>query len=300
MSMSTNALTEMLSGQILTQQNNISNLEGQLSSGLALNKPSDNPVAVTQVLSLSNQASQISSWQANINTAQSWLGTASETLNSVISAMQSARTLLLQAANQGTQDTTSYKAIGQQLMSISNNLLALANTQYEGRSLFAGTSASQQAYDSSGNYLGNSDAPTVIVGPGAGSGQAIDLSVTGPAVFGSGSGNIFTTLSNVASALSSGTPTSSQISGAITALDNNLATGEQASATIGNSALEVSNMASALTQQLTSIQNSQAQLQNINIPLATTQLNNEITNYQAALWAASRAIPETLQQFIAP
>lgn len=300
MSMSTNALTEMLSGQILTQQNNISNLEGQLSSGLALNKPSDNPVAVTQVLSLSNQASQISSWQANINTAQSWLGTASGTLNSVISAMQSARTLLLQAANQGTQDTTSYKAIGQQLMSISNNLLALANTQYEGRSLFAGTSASQQAYDSSGNYLGNSDAPTVIVGPGAGSGQAIDLSVTGPAVFGSGSGNIFTTLSNVASALSSGTPTSSQISGAITALDNNLATGEQASATIGNSALEVSNMASALTQQLTSIQNSQAQLQNINIPLATTQLNNEITNYQAALWAASRAIPETLQQFIAP
>lgn len=300
MSMSTNALTEMLSGQILTQQNNISNLEGQLSSGLALNKPSDNPVAVTQVLSLSNQASQISSWQANINTAQSWLGTASGTLNSVISAMQSARTLLLQAANQGTQDTTSYKAIGQQLMSISNNMLALANTQYEGRSLFAGTSASQQAYDSSGNYLGNSDTPTVIVGPGAGSGQAIDLSVTGPAVFGSGSSNIFTTLSNVASALSSGTPTSSQISGALTALDNNLAIGEQASATIGNSALEVSNMASALTQQLTSIQNSQAQLQNINIPLATTQLNNEITNYQAALWAASRAIPETLQQFIAP
>jgi flagellar hook-associated protein 3 FlgL len=300
MSMSTNALTEMLSGQILTQQNNISNLEGQLSSGLALNKPSDNPVAVTQVLSLSNQASQISSWQANINTAQSWLGTASGTLNNVISAMQSARTLLLQAANQGTQDTTSYKAIGQQLMSISNNMLALANTQYEGRSLFAGTSASQQAYDSSGNYLGNSDTPTVIVGPGAGSGQAIDLSVTGPAVFGSGSSNIFTTLSNVASALSSGTPTSSQISGALTALDNNLAIGEQASATIGNSALEVSNMASALTQQLTSIQNSQAQLQNINIPLATTQLNNEITNYQAALWAASRAIPETLQQFIAP
>jgi hypothetical protein len=38
----------------------------------------------------------------------------------------------------------------------------------------------------------------------------------------------------------------------------------------------------------------------VNVATAMTQLDSETTNYQAALWAASQAIPETLVKFIAP
>ncbi len=48
------------------------------------------------------------------------------------------------------------------------------------------------------------------------------------------------------------------------------------------------------------MQSDQADLEDVNIATVTTQLDSEMTNYQAALWAASQAIPETLVKFVAP
>ena len=300
MQINTSSLIDALSQQISTQESRIANLQIQLASGQALNEPSDNPSKVTQVMQLSAQASQLASWQSNAEMAKSWLGTASGIANSVLDSMQSARTLLLQASNQAAQDATSYQAIGKQLQGIVSTLNFLANTQYEGRSIFSGTSASPQAYDSAGNYLGNGDVPTVVIGPGGGAGQTVPISVTGSQMFGSGAASVFATLTAASNALASGSPTSSQISSAITALDNNIANAQQASVVLGNSSQEVTSAVANLTNQLSNVQSNQANLQDVNIASVTTQLDAEMTNYHAALWAAAAAIPETLAKFVAP
>jgi flagellar hook-associated protein 3 FlgL len=214
--------------------------------------------------------------------------------------MQSAQTLLLQAANQGAQDPTTYKALGSQLQGIVSNLLSLANTQFEGRAIFAGTSASPQAYDASGTYLGNSDVPTAVIGPGAGAGQTVGLSVPGTAMFGTGAANVFSTLSTMATSLLSGTPSSATISTAITALAANMSTAQTASATLGNASQAVASVASNLTNQLASVQSSQATLEDVNVAVASTQLQMETANYQAALWVAQQSIPNTLMKFLVP
>jgi flagellar hook-associated protein 3 FlgL len=292
------SLSQAITSQLNQQESSIANLEEQVSSGKSLNQPSDNPAAVTQVLQLSSEASQLTSWQANTQIATSWLGMGNNALNSTLSDMQSARTLVLQALNQGTQSTTTYQAIASQLQGINANLLDTANTEYEGRPIFAGTSASSQAYDNAGNYLGNADSPTVIVGPGSGAGQAVDLSVPGPTVFGTGTANVFTTLSTVIGQLGSGAPTSTQLNTALTALDANISTAEQASAALGNASDAVTSTSAALTTQLTAVQGGQSSLEDVNIATVTTQLDSEMTNYQAAMWAASQAIPETLVKFL--
>jgi flagellar hook-associated protein 3 FlgL len=297
---STLALAQTLTGQLSSQETSIAQLQQQLATGKVLNQPSDNPAAVTQVLALSGQASQLTSWQTNADTASSWLGTANETANSVLESMQSAQSLLLQSLNQGAQDPTTYQALGDQLQGVINNLLSLSNTQYEGRPIFAGTSASPQAYDTSGNYLGNADVPTVVIGPGSGAGQTVGLSVPGTTMFGAGASNVFATLTAAVTALSSGAPTSANLSAALTALDANISTAQQASAVLGDSSQEVASASSALTTQIASVQSDQANLEDVNIATATTQLDSEMTNYQAALWAASQAIPETLVKFVAP
>ena len=133
-------LSQAITQQLNQQEQSIATLEEQISSGRSLNKPSDNPAAVTQVLQLSSQASQLSNWQANAQTATSWLGMGNDALNSVLDDMQSARTLILQTLNQGTQNATTYQAAAQQLQGINADLLSTANTQYEGRPIFAGTS----------------------------------------------------------------------------------------------------------------------------------------------------------------
>jgi flagellar hook-associated protein 3 FlgL len=297
---STLALAQTLTGQLSSQETSIAQLQQQLATGKSLNQPSDNPAAVTQVLALSGQASQLTSWQTNADTASSWLGTANETANSVLESMQSAQSLLLQSLNQGAQDPTTYEALGDQLQGVINNLLSLSNTQYEGRPIFAGTSASPQAYDTSGNYLGNGDVPTVVIGPGSGAGQTVGLSVPGTSMFGVGAANVFATLSAAVTALSSGTPTSANLSAALTALNANISTAQQASAVLGDSSQEVASATASLTTQIASVQSDQADLEDVNIATVTTQLDSEMTNYQAALWAASQAIPETLVKFVAP
>lgn len=300
MQINTSSLIDALSQQLASQENRIANLQIQLASGRALNQPSDNPVQVTQVMNLSAQASQLLSWQSNADLAKSWLGTANSTANSVLDSMQSARTLLLQASNQAAQDSTSYQAMGKQLQGIISTLNSLSNTQFDGRPIFSGTSASTQAYDSSGNYLGNSDLPTVVIGPGTGAGQTVPLSVAGSQLFGAGTSSVFATLTAVSNALLSGSPTSSQISTALKALDSSISSAQQAAVVLGNSSQEVTSAVSNLTNQLSYVQANQASLQDVNIAVATTQLNAEMTNYHAALWAASAAIPETLAKFVAP
>lgn len=299
MSISELALTQTLADQLSSKVTDVANLQMQIASGQALNQPSDNPTAVTQVLALSSQAAQLTSWQANAESASSWLGTANSTANSALQVMGSANTLLLQASNQGVQNATSNKSMGLQLQGIVSNLLQLANTQYDGRALFAGTSASSTAYDTSGNYLGNADTPSVIVGAGAGAGQQVALSVPGTSMFGAGAANVFATLTTVANALLTGTPTQAQISTALTALGANIATAQQASVSLGNATQEASMANASLTSQLSNVQANSANLKDVNIAQATSQLGLDTSSYQAALWAASQAIPETLMTFIA-
>jgi flagellar hook-associated protein 3 FlgL len=294
------AFTQTLMDQLSSQSDGIAQLQEQIASGKALNQPSDNPAAVTQVLALSSQVSQLASWQTNSDTATSWLATANSTANSMLESLQSAQSLLLQAANEGAQDSTTFQALGSQINGIVSNLMSLANTQFGGRAIFAGTSASSTAYDATGNYLGNADSPTVVIGPGQGAGQTVATSVPGTALFGTGAANVFSTLSTVATALLSGTPSSTVISNAMTALGSNIETAQQASAVLGNSSEEVSNVTATLTNQITSVQASQANLEDVNVATATTQLESETTNYQAALWAAAQSLPDTLVKFLVP
>jgi len=298
MNISNAALIQTITNQLATQVSSIAQLQMQLSSGQTLNLPSDNPAAVTQVLALSGQAKQLSSWQANVEMATSWLNTANSTANSVLQSMQSARGLLLQAANQGAQSPTTYQAIGSQLKGVVANLLSLSNTQYQGRAIFAGTSASPQAYDASGNFLGDTNSPTVVIGPGSGGGQTVGLSVPGTVMFGVGASNVFATLSSAATTLLSGAPTSANISTALNALDSVISGAEQGAASMGDASQLLSSASASLTTQISSILSSQSNLENVNIATATTQLSLETTSYQAALWAASQAIPETLVKFL--
>ncbi len=98
--------------------------------------------------------------------------------------------------------------------------------------------------------------------------------------------------------LGSGAPTATQLNTALDALDANIGTAEQASAVLGNGSDQVGAVSASLTTQLTSVQNTQAGLEDVNVATVTTQLDSEMTNYQAAMWAASQAIPETLVHFL--
>lgn len=291
------AFTNTLVGQIGNQESAITALEGQLGSGRAITQPSDNPTGTVSALALQSQISQVGSWQSNLATASSWLGLANSTANSVVDSLQQARTLVLQAANQGAQSPATYSAIAQQISGIASNLVSLANTNYAGRPIFAGTSTAAAAYSGAGSsvaYQGNTSAPSLVVGAG----QTLEQSVTGPTLFGAGSASAFQTLAKVGRDLSSGSPSSAALQSDLTALDANISQATSGAAVLGNLAEQASSLTTALASQSTSLQGELGTLVSVNVPQVATQLKSEMTTYQAALWAASQAVPPSLVQYL--
>ncbi|MGD0873970.1 MAG: hypothetical protein ABSA14_03130 [Acidimicrobiales bacterium] len=292
-------LANQLSGDLESQQATITSLDEELSSGQALTKPSDNPVAAADTLGYSRQIAQAASDQSNASTAQAWLGIGNQTANQVINTLQSVNTTVLQALNSGGDNAQSYNEMAQQLQGQISQLVGLANTQYGTTSIFAGTAGVSQPYSTAGDYSGNSQSFTISVGGGA----PVAVSVPGDQLFGGGTSgvqSVFTTLQNIVTHLQAG-PGSASYSSLKTDLDNlgaNMTQAETAATTLGESTQAVSAATTAAETTSTQLQTILATTQSTDVPTVTAALQSDLTTYQAALYAVSQTVPETLAQFL--
>jgi flagellar hook-associated protein 3 FlgL len=292
-------LADQLSGDLESQQATISGLDEELSSGVALSEPSDNPVAVADTLSYSRQIAKAASDQSNATTAQSWLGLGNQTANQVISSLQSVRTTVLQALNTGSNNAQSYSEMAQQIQGEISQMVGFANTQYGSTAIFAGTAAVSQPYSSSGAYSGNSQAFTIEVG----SGSPVSVSVPGDQMFGGGTSgvqSVFTTLQNIVTHLQEGPGSSSDASlqTDLNDLDANMTQSETAATTLGESTQQVTAASSAAENTSTQLQTIRSTTESTDVPTVTAALQSDLTTYQAALYAVSQTVPETLAQFL--
>jgi flagellar hook-associated protein 3 FlgL len=110
----------------------------QLSSGKQLNAPSDNPTQIAQDLEVRSAIAAENQGSTNIQNATAQLTTADGALSTLTNIMQSARNIATEAAT-GLSDTTQQQALAQQVDSLLQEAIGVANTKYAGKFLFAGT-----------------------------------------------------------------------------------------------------------------------------------------------------------------
>lgn len=292
------SLSDSLTGQLEAQQSQITTLDQELSSGIALQNPASNPVAVTDTLAYQQQISQLQAVQNSASTASSMLGVANGAANSVINTLDSVHTLVLQALSSGSQNSQTYTSISEQIQGQIQSLLGLANTTYAGTPVFAGTAAGTQAYDSSGNYLGNNTAFTIQLGT-----QRVNATVPGTQLFGggtTGTQNLFTTLQNIVTDLANGPSATAQtnLSNDLNDLNANVTQAQTAAATLGEASQEVAAVQTATSTTSTQIQNVLADTEDTNVASVSTELQQDLTSYQAALYAVSQTVPETLATYL--
>lgn len=124
--------------QMMEQQSQIQRTQLQLSSGQKLLKPSDDPSASRQLLSLRQSQSALQQYSTNLDQAESRLAQTETVISDIEYLMQRVRELTVQA-NSGTQSTDGLQAIGTEIKSINEQLQMLANSQDQsGNYLFAG------------------------------------------------------------------------------------------------------------------------------------------------------------------
>ena len=284
----------MLQG-IETSYDSFQSLSAQIASGLAINKPSDNPAGAVQVMSYDAEITRLGQYQTNANDGVAWLGSAQNALASVNSQLQRVQQLTQQAAN-GTTDAGGRAAIADEVDSIKATLLADANTTYLGRPIFGGTTGGTAAYDANGNYVGDSGAVNRKVAPVT----AVQVNVLGTDAFGSGASSVFATLTQLSSDLRSATAANTAAVGTtdLTAVQQAITTLQNVQATVGSRYDEVQSQQTQLQSRQTTLTTARSTVQDLDLAKAETELSTQQLTYQAALEATSRVLSLSLTEFL--
>ncbi len=120
------------------QQQKLAKLQQQISTGVRVTKPSDDPAAASKILELEQSVSLNLQYQTNINLAEQRLNLQDSVLANYDNLLIRVRELAIQA-NNAPVDATSRNAIAAELDERLNELLSLANTiDANGDHLFAG------------------------------------------------------------------------------------------------------------------------------------------------------------------
>ena len=111
-----------------------------------VNKPSDDPAGTTQILSSRDTLQRFDQYQKNIDTATGWLSTSDQALSQVSTLLTRATELAEQGAT-GTLSAANREQISYELRSIFEQLVGLANTTYEDKSIYAGQKNTGNAFE---------------------------------------------------------------------------------------------------------------------------------------------------------
>lgn len=126
----------------------------QMSTGKRVNRASDDPVAASQAVVLSQAQAQNAQFATARTFATQRVSTEESTLKQVTTAIQSAQEKIVYAGN-GTLSDDDRASLATDLQGIRDQLLNLANsTDGNGRYIFAGYKTDTPPFDSKGQYVG--------------------------------------------------------------------------------------------------------------------------------------------------
>ncbi len=186
-------------GNLNARQTDISS---ELSSGVRLNRISDDPVASGQASRLADALRRDDSFISGASTAGNRMQASDSALSSAVTQLTSAITTATGAYN-STNNVASRATAIQQLQSIRESLVSLGNSSYNGTYLFSGTSAAQpftEAANGTVTYSGNTSTSAIPLA----SGGTVQGSLAGSPVFLASGASVFDSLNAVISDLSSG------------------------------------------------------------------------------------------------
>jgi|HubBroStandDraft_6_1064221.scaffolds.fasta_scaffold15217_2 flagellar hook-associated protein 3 FlgL len=155
---------------ILAEEQQLAQTQEQLSTGLSINSPADNPVGEVQLLQLNAVNSQNTQYIANGQSANTNLTLEEQALSTSTTTLQSIRDLVVQA-NSGSNNASDLQDIATQISALESQLQGTANSQNaQGQFLFAGFSTSTQPFVRSATgaitYVGDSGSVSVAINGG--------------------------------------------------------------------------------------------------------------------------------------
>ena len=313
MRVATDAYANTLINQVNSLSAQMDNLENEVTTGLSVQSPSDNPGAMETTLDdLSSQSAQ-QQYSSNITTLQSQANSVYSVLQQLQTITSQAQTIATESSNP-TNSQTDLDNYASQVTTLIQQAAQLVNSKdpSTGQYLFGGTNSGQQPFsvttNSSGNvtgvsYEGNSSVNQAQIA----SGTTVSVEVPGVNTTGSGAPGVITD-----------SRTGADLFNHLIALQNDLQSGDTTAisntdtqnlqndennityqvAYNGNVQTRLNTASSFASSQSNSLNQSISNASSADAVQAMVQLNQTQTAYEAALETTTRVMQISLVDFL--
>ena len=163
-----------------------------VTTGKRITDLSDDPVRLSEALNIRSVLSNLEQLGRNINMGRSWLATSESVLSQVQDLISDTRALCVQMVN-GSINAEQRAIAAATVQNTLDEIVSLANTEVNGRYVFAGWKTDTVPFDGDGTYNGDNHAFAIKIG----NDTTVEVGSDGEAVF----GTLFTTLSDLKDAL---------------------------------------------------------------------------------------------------
>lgn len=311
MRVSSNAYTETMLNQFNTLMTRASNLQNQVSTGLSVQVPSDNPVAMEDTLNDLSDQSEQNEYTANVSTLQTQATSVYDAMDSLQKLTSSASNIATSAAS-GTNSQSTLDNYADQVQQLIQQALSVANTQNaSGSYLFGGTASTSPPFsattDADGNitgvtYNGNTSVNQTQIGANA----TLSVDVPGANTTGTGPRGLFTDSQSGADLFNHLLTLQSDLkSGNTAAINADIGSVQkdednQAYQVANNGALQtqLDNASTFASNQLSSLNTMISNSSSSDMVQTMVQLNQAQTAYQAALQSSSQIMQLSILNYL--
>ncbi|MEB0201438.1 MULTISPECIES: flagellar hook-associated protein FlgL [unclassified Cryobacterium] len=308
--------TQIRAAQTSLQSNlaRLTQLQEQASSLTTLKNPSDDPTRAADSLAVRAQQTAVAQYTRNVDNGTGWLTTADAALSATTNIMNQVRDLTVQGGN-GSLSQTAKSALATQLQGLKQDLLTQANTQYLGRSVFAGTSDEAVAFKTTAAIPANGATPAIpatVTYTGT-SGSTVERRVAadstvrvdsnGSKIYGPDTNSVFTLIDNISYALdpttgtAGATPTATA-SDYLATVDTRLTTVIAAQSDNGVRQAQIESAGAGLVTKAGTLEAQRSGIEDVDLAQAALDLKLQEVSYQAALSVTAKVLQHTLMDFL--
>ena len=256
----------------------------QISSGKLLNQLKDSPSGSAQLVSLSEQDSDVDQYLSNTDAGNVYAKAADSALNEVNNLVTSIYSSGSQAVSETITDATR-ATIATQVRSLRDQIVSLANSEVRGRHLFAGSMVTAAPFLLQGDSI-TYQADTTVNTLSVDAGTDMQMNYSGDAVF----NPIFATIDSLLTALD-GKDTAG-VQAALSQITPALSGLSKIRAQVGSNLNMLQNVQAHLESRQMSLKEQRSQIEDADMAQAAVQLKQTQTALDAAMSAASSVLTQ--------
>lgn len=289
----------------ITQDNQrMQQLENDLSTGKTLNRPSNNPLAVSQDMSIRSALNQATGYQASISSGLTWMNNSANTLQNMIGSLEQIQQVVTQGINATNSTPSDRAALADTASQMNQNISLLLDSKQGNRYLFGGTATVGPGVPAPSSYANGPGTPPAgyqsALNLEVASGVSIQINVTAYAIMqqvpSGGTADLQSTLSSTIADLQSGNTNGLQtdlanIEAGITHLTN-------LGADLGSRIQRAQVLKSQMSQYASTLANQKGVIEDANMAQVITQFNTDQNVYQAALKMGAQVLLPSLVNYL--